>query len=86
MAAFSAPGSQLRWVTKERKEKMMDGREGKQEEGREANTPTKKEKKKNYIFLVSPEQCRSSEPHNLNKTDLAACSNEEQSDKATLEP
>lgn len=65
---------------------MMDGREGKQEEGREANTPTKKEKKKNYIFLVSPEQCRSSEPHNLNKTDLAACSNEEQSDKATLEP
>ena len=65
---------------------MMDGREGKQEEGREANTPTKNEKNKNYIFLVSPEQCRSSEPHNLNKTDLAACSNEEQSDKATLEP
>lgn len=50
MAAFSAPGSQLLWVTKERKDKMMDGREGKQEEGRETNTPTKKEKKKIIFF------------------------------------
>lgn len=53
MAAFSAPGSQLRWVTKKRKEKMMDGREGKQEEGRETNTPTKKEKKKLYFSSQS---------------------------------
>ena len=49
MAAFSTPGSQLRWVTKARKEKMTDGREGKREEGTEANTPIKKGKK--YIFF-----------------------------------
>ena len=71
----------------EEEERKDDGWEGGKAGGGERNKhPHQNGKKKNYIFLVSPEQCRSSEPHNLNKTDLAACSNEEQSDKATLEP
>lgn len=67
-------------------ERKDDGWEGGKAGGGERSKHPHQEGKKNYIFLASPEQCRSSEPHNLNKTDLATCSNEEQSDKATLEP
>lgn len=67
-------------------ERKDDGWEGGKAGGGDRSKHPHQKREKRNIFLGSSEQCHSSEPHDLNKTDLAACSNEEQSDKATLEP
>lgn len=81
--------SQLRPGRKERKGKTVDGgrRAGRRGvgRGRQSNHKHPRQKGENSIFPASQQSC-SSEPHDLNKTDLAACSNEEQWDKATLGP